>query len=59
MIYTFREEAVIYTKVIANSRSEAWAKLDQVVYSIPECMKIEEFDCEIVDVDYEDENEKA
>ena len=50
MIYTFREEAVIYTTVEANSEEEAWAQLDKVEYTIPECMHIDELSCEIVDI---------
>jgi len=48
-IYTFREEAIIYTSVEANSEEQAWKKLDEVVYSIPDCMEIDELSCEIID----------
>ena len=51
MIYTFREEAVIYTTVEANSEEEAWAQLDKVEYTIPECMHIDELSCEIIDIE--------
>lgn len=50
MIYTFREEAVIYTTVEASSEEEAWKKLDEVEYTIPECMNIDELSCEIIDI---------
>ena len=53
-IYTFREEAVIYTTVVANSREEAWEKLDEVVYTIPENMEIDVFDCEVIDIGEEE-----
>jgi hypothetical protein len=43
MKYTFREEAVIYTTVEANSQEEARVKLDQVVFEIPSSMEIEFF----------------
>ena len=49
MIYTFREEAVIYTTVVANSEEEAWAELDKVEYTIPDCMEIDELSCEIIE----------
>jgi len=50
MIYTFREEAVIYTTVVANSEEEAWAELDKVEYSILDNMNIDVLDCEIIDI---------
>jgi len=50
MIYTFREEAVIYTTVEADSEEQAWAALDKVEYSIPDCMSIDELSCEIIDI---------
>ena len=50
MIYTFREEAIIYTTVEADSEEQAWAKLDQVIYSIPENMNIDVMGCEITDI---------
>ena len=50
MIYTFREEAVIYTTVEADSEEQAWMELDKVEYSIPECMTIDELGCEIIDI---------
>jgi hypothetical protein len=43
MKYTFREEAVIYTTVEANSQEEARVKLDQVVFEIPSNMEIDFF----------------
>jgi len=49
-IYTFREEAIIYTSVEADSEEQAWKKLDEVVYSIPDCMEIDELSCEITDI---------
>jgi hypothetical protein len=48
--YTFREEAIIYTTVEANSEEEAWAKLDKIEYTIPECMEIDELGCEIIEI---------
>ena len=50
MIYTFREEAIIYTTVEADSEEQAWTKLDQVIYSIPENMNIDVIGCEITDI---------
>jgi len=50
MIYTFREEAVIYTTVEADSEEQAWEKLDEVVYEIPRNMEIDEFSCELVEI---------
>lgn len=50
MIYTFREEAVIYTTVEADSEEQAWEALDKVEYSTPECMTIDELSCEICDI---------
>lgn len=50
MIYTFREEAVIYTTVVADSEEQAWEALDKVEYSIPECMTIDELGCEIIEI---------
>jgi len=49
MIYTFREEAVIYTTVEANSEEEAWGKLDKVEFTIPECMEIDVIGCEVIE----------
>ena len=59
MIYTFREEAIIYTTVIADSEEEAWEKLDKVEYTIPDCMDIDELSCEIVEIGEGDENHQA
>ena len=50
MLYTFREEAIIYTTVEANSEEEAWAELDKVVYTIPDCMEVDEISCEIIEI---------
>ena len=50
MIYTFREEAVIYTTVVANSEEEAWAKLDTDYIAIPDNVNIDVLDCEIIDI---------
>lgn len=50
MLYTFRETATIYTTVEATSEAEAWAALDKIEYSIPECMDIDTHDCEITDI---------
>ena len=50
MIYTFREEAVIYTSVEADSEEQAWAELDKVEVTIPECMTLDVLDCEIIDI---------
>ena len=49
MIYTFREEAIIYTTVEANSEEEAWQKLDQAVFEVPENVDIDVLGCEIVE----------
>ena len=48
-IYTFREEAIIYTSVEADSEEQAWKKLDEVVLYFPDCMEIDELSCEIID----------
>jgi hypothetical protein len=50
MIYTFREEVVMYTTVIADSEEQAWAELDKVEVTIPECMTIDVMYCEIIDI---------
>lgn len=50
MLYTFREAATIYTTVEANSEAEAWAALDKIEYSIPDCMDIDVHDCQIQDI---------
>jgi len=50
MIYTFREEAVIYTTVEANSEEEAWHKLDEVVFEVPKNVDIDVLGCEITDI---------
>ena len=50
MIYTFREEAIIYTTVVANSEKEAWVKLDQVVFEVPPNMDVDVLECEIIDI---------
>ena len=50
MLYTFREEAIIYTTVEANSEEEAWAELSKVEYTIPECMSIDVIDAEIYEI---------
>jgi len=49
MIYTFREEAIIYTTVEADSEGEAWEKLDKVEFTIPKCMEIDVIGCEVID----------
>jgi hypothetical protein len=59
MIYTFREEAVIYTTVEADSEEQAWEKLDEVVYAIPPNMEIDEFNCEIVEIGETNEGSKT
>ena len=59
MIYTFREESIIYTTVVADSEEEAWAQLDKVEYSIPDCMTIDEIGCEIIDIGEADEDSKV
>jgi hypothetical protein len=50
MIYTFREEAVIYTTVEASSEEEAWKKLDENYMTIPDNVNIDIQDCEIIDI---------
>jgi len=50
MIYTFREEAVIYTTIEAESEEEAWAKLDTDYMEIPDNTNIDVLDCEIIDI---------
>jgi len=50
MIYTFREEAVIYTTVEANSEEEAWEKLDEVVFGVPESVDIDVMGSEIIEI---------
>ena len=51
MIYTFREEAVIYTTVEANSEEEAWHKLDEVVFEVPKNVNIDVLGCEVTDIE--------
>ena len=53
MLYTFRETAIIYTTVEANSEEEAWKALDKIEYSIPECMDIDTHECEIYEISEE------
>ena len=50
MIYTFREEAVIYTSVVADTEEEAWANLDKDYIDIPDNMSIDVLECEIIDI---------
>jgi hypothetical protein len=50
MIYTFREVAIIYTTVQADSEEEAWGELDKVVYTIPDNMTIDNLGCEIHEI---------
>jgi len=50
MIYTFREEAIIYTTIEADSEEQAWAKLDVDYITIPENVNIDVVDCEIVEI---------
>jgi len=50
-IYTFREEAIIYTTVVADSEEEAWKKLDTDYITMPDNVSIDILDCEITDID--------
>jgi hypothetical protein len=50
MIYTFREEAVIYTTVVADTEEEAWKKLDKDYITIPDNMNIDVIECEIIEI---------
>ena len=50
MIYTFREEAVIYTTVEAESEEQAWEKLHNLDITMPECMEMDGVKCEIIEI---------
>ena len=50
MIYTFREEVIIRTTVVANSEEEAWQKLYALNIDMPECMEMDGIKCEITDI---------
>lgn len=50
MIYTFREEVIIHTTVVANSEEEAWEKLHNLDITMPECMEMDGVKCEIIDI---------
>ena len=50
-IYTFREEAIIYTTVVADSEEEAWKKLDVDYITVPDNVNIDVLDCEIIEIE--------
>jgi hypothetical protein len=50
-IYTFREEAIIYTTVVADSEEEAWKKLDADCITVPDKVNIDVLDCEIIEIE--------
>ena len=50
-IYTFREEAIIYTTVVADSEEEAWKKLDADCITVPDNVNIDVLDCEIIEIE--------
>jgi hypothetical protein len=53
-IYTFREEAIIYTTIVADSEEEAWEKLDKDYITMPENVNIDVLECEITDIGEEE-----
>ena len=52
MIYTFREVAIIYTTVQAESEEQAWKELDIITMNnpIPDCVEVDTLECQIQDI---------
>ena len=52
MIYTFREVAIIYTTVQADTEEQAWNELDIVSMNnpIPDCVDVDTLECEIHEI---------
>ena len=55
MIYTFREVAIIYTTVHADSEEQAWQELDIVNMNnpIPDCVEVDTLECEVYETSEE------
>jgi hypothetical protein len=56
MIYTFREVAIIYTTVIADTEEQAWQELDTITMNnpIPDCVEVDTLECEIYETSAEE-----
>jgi len=52
MIYTFREVAIVYTTVQADSEEQAWQELDIVTMNnpVPDCVEVDTLECEIYEI---------
>ena len=52
MIYSFREVAIIYTTVQAESEEQAWQELDTVNMNNPiaDCVEVDTLECEIYEI---------
>jgi hypothetical protein len=52
MIYTFREVAIIYTTVQAESEEQAWQELDVITMNnpVPDCVEVDTLECEIHEI---------
>ena len=50
MIYTFREVAIVYTTVQADSEEQAWQELDRLELTIPDCVEVDVIECKLHDI---------
>jgi hypothetical protein len=52
MLYTFREVAIIYTTVQADTEEHAWQELDKINMNnpIPDCVEVDTQECEIYEI---------